>query len=284
MNAMSVVEHGQWWRINATTKGIMIAAALALGAVSHASPIVLNGGFDDPGTPVNAFITQSSPAATTSSLPAWFMGGVGAFERVYSPGCGGGGAGCGSIPLYLAGPVPATSPAGGNFFALDADPTFGGPFGPNSINQYISVLPGQTYALSFWYAAGQDIGLTGAIDAAWQVSLDGVFLPGDGGTLVTPAGSGGPKNTTTKTLHNPSQDFTGWAFESLTFIAPTPTGYSGSGPVSELLTFLGISPNGGLPPVLLLDAVSVNAAPEPGSLALLGAALMAMVVGLRKRI
>lgn len=280
MNKIAKVKCVQAWRANAIVKGVLFSASLALGAASYGQ--VLNGGFGAAGTPTNVFITNTGSA--TSTVPNWFMGGAQAFERVYSPGCGGGGAGCGSIPLYLAGPVPATSPAGGNFFVLDADPTFGGSLGPDSINQYISVLPGQTYALSFWYAAGQDLGQSGAIDAAWQVTLNNVFLPGDGGTLITPAGGGGPKPTTTLTLSNPSQGFTGWNFESLTFIAPTPTGYiPGSGVASELLTFLGISPNGGLPPILLLDGVSVNAVPEPGSLALWCVGLMGMLIGLRRR-
>ena len=50
-----------------------------------------------------------------------------------------------------------------------------------------------------------------------------------------------------------------------------------------MLTFLGISPNGGLPPILLLDGVSVNAVPEPGSLALWCVGLMGMLIGLRRR-
>lgn len=274
------------WRRNALVRGAGFAGAMALSAASHAN-LVVNGGFDDPATPVNVFITQASVFATTSSVPGWFMGGAGAFERVYSPGCADDAStpacGLGGV-LHLAGPVPAESaPGNGNFFALDADPTFGGPFGPDSIQQFISVVPGNRYVLSFLYAAGQDKGLTGATMDAWQVSLDGVFLPGDGGTLNTPQPPAGPKNTTTQTLSIPSQGFSGWHTETLQFTAPTPAGYSGSGSALELLTFLGVSPNGGLPPILLLDNVSVNQVPEPGSLALLGVGLASVMTGLRRR-
>ena len=110
-------------RMNAIAKGGVFAAALALTAPSHAN-LVVNGGFDDAGTPVNVF-------ATTNSIPGWYLGGAQAFERVYSPGCGAGGPTCGSGPILFLATAPMTSPAGGNFFAEDDDPTFGGSFGPD---------------------------------------------------------------------------------------------------------------------------------------------------------
>jgi hypothetical protein len=62
-----------------------------------------------------------------------------------------------------------------------------------------------------------------------------------------------------------SQGFSGWQSETLYFTA----GGSGTSAVTQLLSFLALSPNSGHPPMLLLDAVSIAEAPEPASLALM---------------
>jgi hypothetical protein len=81
------------------------------------------------------------------------------------------GTGPDSYPVY--GPF-ADPPPGGNFIQMDGNPTF-----ENSFNQVINGLTaGTTYTLSFWQAAGQQTGFTGATTEQWKV-----FLAAAGGSF-----------------------------------------------------------------------------------------------------
>ena len=135
------------------------------------------------------------------------------------------------------------SPTGGAFVALDGDPAVGG-----AISQTINGLKaGDTYALSFSWAAGQLQSRTGATTEQLQASLGGqTFL--------------------TNTVANPSEGFTGWFTTTFDYVA---TG------ASETLSFLSIGTPTGLPPIATLDGVSLTdvAVPEPMSFALLGMGL-----------
>jgi hypothetical protein len=144
--------------------------------------------------------------------------------------------------------IPATSPTGGNFLASDAGPGYRG-----TIDQTVSGLTvGQQYKLSFYTGLAQQVDLNGATYANWQVSLGGQ-------TLSTP------------TLNNVSHGFTGWAQDTLTFTATSP---------SEQLRFLAVGGPAGLPPYLFLDGVSLAPVPEPEEWAmmLVGAGLVGFQV------
>ena len=73
-------------------------------------------------------------------------------------------------PVY--GPF-ADPPPGGNFIQADGNPDF-----ESSFNQVINGLTaGTTYTLSFWQAAGQQQGFTGATTEQWKVFFGtGSFL------------------------------------------------------------------------------------------------------------
>jgi hypothetical protein len=131
--------------------------------------------------------------------------------------------------------LPASSPDGGNFVAMDGD------FETAPITQTISGLTaGQTYAVSFDYGYAQQAGFFGDINQNITVCL-------------------GTSCATTPTLTNPSQGFTGWFTASYDLTADG---------TSDVLSFLayGSLP---VPPFALLDSVSLNAVPEPSTWAMM---------------
>ena len=140
---------------------------------------------------------------------------------------------------YLAvyGPFPATSPVGGNFILADGDPSYSGAF-----SQTISGLNvGQHYTISFYQAAGQQLGFTGPTTERWSVSFGGeTFLSS---LFSLPEAGVGP-----------------WQAQTHTFTASA---------ASQVLTFLAQGTPNGAPPISLLDGVTINAVPEPATWALM---------------
>jgi hypothetical protein len=140
-------------------------------------------------------------------------------------------------------PFTFTPLAGGgnNFVGLDADPEFNGP-----LQQTVSGLTsGHTYQLTFDWAAVQLQNRTGATFDQLQASLGG-------------------STQNTATVYEPTHGFSGWMQQSFDFTATSS---------SEVLSFLAVGGPGGLPPMVLLDNVSLTSVPEP-------AAWMVMLVGL----
>lgn len=155
---------------------------------------------------------------------------------------------------FHAGTFTALSPDGGNFVALDGDSQYRG-----QLSQTINgLIAGKTYKLSFDWAASQLVNRTGPTTEQLQV--------GFGGDTVL-----------TNVISNPSGGFTptGWETWSYTFTA---TG------TSELLSFLSIGTPNGLPPIAVLDGVSLTQTPEPAALALLGLGVLGLgAARLRRR-
>lgn len=142
---------------------------------------------------------------------------------------------------------------GGNFLASDADGTVDA---AKPIEQSISgLVVGATYALHFEYAGAQfrnsdGSKWTGGFHAGWQVSFGG-------DTKYTGGNAGGD-------LTVGSKGFTGWKDATFFFTATSTT---------ETLSFLAVSDAGGLPPVSLLDGVTLSYVPEPSSFAMTAIAL-----------
>ena len=139
---------------------------------------------------------------------------------------------------------------GGNFLAIDGDTTYNA-----SISQTIGGLTiGQAYVLQFWQAAAQQNGTTGVQTEKWQVTFGGQTL-------------------TSTVMNNPTGGFQDWNQQTMIFTATA---------VSQALTFLALgTPNGG-PPVVLLDGVTL-VTPEPGTFALFGGGMLALLAVKKKR-
>jgi hypothetical protein len=127
--------------------------------------------------------------------------------------------------------MPDSSPAGGNFIAAD------GAYEGAPISQLINGLQvGQSYSLSFYWAAAQQMGYNGSSQQNWTVSL-------------------GDQTFQTATVTNVSHGFVPWQQTSFTF-TPTST--------SEILSFLAGGTPAGVPPFTLLDGVSLTQIVQSG--------------------
>jgi len=172
-----------------------------------------------------AFLIAPGAADTTGSLDVRFSDTF----YLWGPGANGGG---------VANGLPATSPDGGNYVALDGAPAYRGV----GISQTLTGLTaGASYSVSFDWAAAQQNGFNGATTESVQVSF-------------------GTQTQTTSVYNLPSHGFSGWMSQTFDFTAASS---------SQVLNFLAVGTPDGLPPFALLDGVSVNPVPEPGYVTLL---------------
>ena len=218
-----------------------IAATFAAfgGAADAATNLVKNGDFEDT---VLTRSSEISPEYTgVQSLAHWTTD---SYTMLVKPGTAQVGIDTRYGPLTFWGDNGyADSPTGGNYLAAD------GAYITRWINQEISgLVAGQSYTLSFDWAAAQQFGWNGAGE------------PGDGTNWTVRLGD---QQFTTETVRNPEHGFTPWRTASFTF---TPTSSN------AILGFIAHGPVG-VPPFALLDHVSLTSAsgavPEPATWAMM---------------
>ncbi len=240
--------------------------AITLCVSASASSLVQNGSFEMTSLSGSGDFNQPGPSSTLgpgiSNVANWtvncinpttlqtppfgYCGAGNPILTVVFPGTATTNIGVGNATDALYGPMPATSPDGGNFVAGDGDPNYSAAFS-QTIN---GLTPGSSYVLSFYQAASQIVGFSGATTDQWQVTL-------------------GNQTELSSLMSDPSQSFVPWNFQTLTFQATSS---------SEVLTFLAVGSPLGAPPIALLDAVSLTSTPEPSVLALLSLGAVALIV------
>ncbi len=230
---------------------VALAAAAIAAAAPAAANLVQNGSFES----TTATVTSSWPASaffgcanSPVSVASWSTTNIG--QAIVLPSWQPGAPGTGVLfpnglcnpgpPVGVAGPLPTTSPDGGNFVMSDGD------YGNAPITQTITGLtPGQRVTLTFLQALVQDTQPTyttpGAVTGYWQVTLGSTTL-----------------NSTLMTANGSTLAISGWASESMSFVPNAAT---------EVLSFLSVGT--GDPPLVLLDGVVLEAVPEPGTAAMM---------------
>jgi len=182
-----------------------------------------------------------------------------------APGC----SACADGPVYLSvyGPFPAP-PVGGNYVEADGNPDFESVF----YEQITGLTPGQTYSLSFYQAAGQQVGFRGDTTEQWIVSLGTSALTNHyiGGNLYAYSNPDSSASIAVSPLMNtPSGGLHGWEYVTMDLTADAST---------QLLSFLAWGNNGSninLPPMVFLAGVNQpDVIPEPATLWLFGIGLL----------
>ena len=164
---------------------------------------------------------------------------------------------------YLAA-LPSNNAGHGNFMALDGDTSYNGLFSTN----LTGLTVGSVYNLAFDWASGQIASRSGATTESLDVFVGSLNLAGS-------ANNGSSFSHTYGELSTPSGGATDWRTVNTQFTA------SGT---SQVLSFLARGAPTGLPPVALLDNVSVRAAvPEPSTWAMMLVGFGAVGAGMRKR-
>jgi hypothetical protein len=231
---------------------LAVGVLWAMGAASSAQAALVynNGSFENVGTNTSSFAISYNGAI----LPNWAATPTGSqaldclvFAGATTNVCGSADGGGQAFYVY-----PGASPDGGNYVAIDADTTYSTPL-TQTVTGFVI---GQKYNVTFYQAAAQQTGFTGAYNVQWQVSL--------GGTT---------QNSTVMAL--PSHGDVGWGSQLLTFTASAASMVLSFAPTDN-------APSGG-PPFALLDGVNITAVPEPGAFLLMGTGMVAIPLALRAR-
>lgn len=243
-----------------TVNARAVALLIAVSSPAFAAPeLITNGNFENwtvNGSPTTqSYIVAGGTTSGSSgaTLTGWGNSG---YTFLFSPGTASssGAVATSNSRLNLWGPDGETSspyysnngltgsPTGGAFLAED------GAYQQGYVYQAVSgLVVGQAYNLSFFWAAAQQAGYTGDSYDGWNV-------------YWADAAYNLQQSFSTATVTTPSMGFTPWRQNAYQVVATQ---------TSMVLGFLATGGPGGVPPFSLLDGVSLQAVPEPASIALL---------------
>jgi hypothetical protein len=246
-----------------------------LAAPAQAASLITNGTFDAPGTLVGGFSnTCTSPCP---ALPGWTVNYLSNNAQIdcVVPGNAVGGA----TPTHICTPgnPPSTSVAsGGYLFTLYVTPGYspdkgnyfladGGTPYSASIQQSISGLTvGQAYKLTFWQAGGQEdcqFDDGSPCDPPGNVNLTQDWQVTFGSTVLT-----------SQVMSTPIHTSFAWNQQIMYFTATA---------TNQVLKFLAQGTPDTGPPIVMLDGLDLEPAPEAGTSALLAIGLLGLA-GARK--
>jgi hypothetical protein len=255
MNAHKLLELSpRNWDLRAPfALGTLSVLALVTLTVPASAGIITNGSFE------NTNGAASSYEIDSANLPGW-TNGSGApvalnclvLASDVSDPCG--------VASFDSSDVfwtnPTLSPDGGNFIAVDSDPSFSA-----ALSQTLTgLVVGDTYDVSFYQGAAQFKAATGNTTDLWAVTL-------------------GSETLDSAIMDDASKGVVAWESQSLDFTATSTT---------EVLSFFAEGTPSGGPPTALLDGVSVTGTessptPEPVMWAAVGTALAGFVVARRRQ-
>lgn len=250
--------------------GMVVLAGVGAAQATPVTELVTNGSFETSLYTVNhEFSTRAGTPTvgtppTTQGVTGWTGTGFTLYFIAGTQATTGAITEFNDTQNYLRSNV-ILSPDGGNFVAMDGD-DLSGTGGTGSV-------PGGTVAQTI-------NGLT--VGSQYNVSFDwaGAQLQNRSGSTTERVGvQFGRDVQSTTTVNNVSGGFTGWMQQTFRFTAAA---------TSQLLTFISYGTPVGLPPLILLDGVSVRAVvpaavPEPASLAAMVAGLIGLGVLARHR-
>jgi len=251
---------------------VLCALPARANLVSNGSFTGCNGSLTGGCSASNFAIGTSGGTQTVYNLTSWTMSSTNNLHCVAVAGSGGAYSNnflCGSgwtggttnLQMFA---LPGASPDGGNYVLMDGDPKYSG-----TLSQTLTgLIVGKVYSLSFYQSAGQQTGNSGNSTDFWKVT----FTKAGGGATYNTFGSASQNAITVTSASTTSP---GWQQVTYTFTASA---------TSEVLNFLSVGASG-VPPYLFLDGVDVEVAssvPEPGTLSLLLAGLMALPLARRR--
>ena len=236
----------------AKTFAFAATALLAAGSASAAN-LVTNGSFETvtPGSPASFEFGASFLYPT--NVTGWSSPATNAFNLYFDAATATTADAVTRFPgeQQRLSQLPSLSPDGGNFIGIDGDTGFNGP-----VEQLVSGLTaGKSYSVKFYWAGTQLSNRTGE-------TTEQIFVTFGGDTQATGVAV------------NPTHGFQGWYSENFTFTAHSS---------SQLLSFLSIGTPNGLPPIALLDGVSVTGVPEAATWAMLVAGFGLVGFAARRR-